>query len=58
MKRPTKIIGANVVSGPNATIIAKQVLGLSPDFVRELLAAKDKQIAELLDIIQTLKGRA
>ncbi len=49
------ITGANIVSGDHATIIASQTIGLSVEFVRDLLAAKDKQIEALLNIIQNLK---
>lgn len=45
--------GADKVTGPNATIIGEQI-GLSPLFVRDLLAAKDRQIEELLQIIERL----
>lgn len=41
--------------GPNATAI---ITGLSGAFVLELLAAKDRQINELLNIIERLKNGA
>ena len=50
------ITGANIVSGDHAAIIASQTIGLSVEFVRDLLAAKDKQIEALLNIIQNLKA--
>lgn len=48
--------GAIYVTGANATIIGSQTIGLSADFVRDLLAAKDRQIEELLKIIARLKN--
>lgn len=53
-----KITGADVVKGSHATIIANQTIGLTPEFVRELLAAKDRQIETLLQIIQDLKAES
>ena len=55
MKSKT-ITGANVVQGDNATIIAVQNIGLSVEFVRDMLAAKDRQISELLAIVARLKS--
>ena len=48
--------GAIYVTGANATIIGSQTIGLSAEFVRDLLAAKDRQIEELLKIIARLKN--
>ena len=48
--------GAIYVTGTNATIIGSQTIGLSADFVRDLLAAKDRQIEELLQIIARLRN--
>lgn len=47
------VTGANRVEGDNATIIAQQ--HLSEDFVRSLLAEKDKQIQALMSIIAPQK---
>lgn len=47
----TNTAGANIVTGRFATVIGKQIIGLSENFVRELLAAKDKQIQTLLAIL-------
>lgn len=44
------ITGANKVTGRNATIIGQQG-ALSEDFVRGLLAEKDKQIQTLLSLL-------
>lgn len=44
-------VGANIVTGRYATVIGQQIIGLSENFVRELLAAKDKQIQTLLAIL-------
>ena len=44
-------LGANIVTGRYATVIGQQIIGLSENFVRELLAAKDKQIQTLLAIL-------
>lgn len=46
--------GAMYVTGQNATIIGSQTIGLSAEFVRDLLAAKDRQIEELLKVIARL----
>lgn len=45
-------LGANIVTGRYATVIGQQIIGLSENFVRELLAAKDKQIQTLLAILR------
>lgn len=52
------ITGANIVNGDHTTIIANQTIGLDAEFVRELLAVKDKQIETLLNIIQNLKAKS
>ena len=44
-------VGANIVTGRYATVIGQQIIGLSENFVRELLAAKDKQIQTLLALL-------
>lgn len=44
-------VGANIVTERYATVIGQQIIGLSENFVRELLAAKDKQIQTLLAIL-------
>lgn len=44
-------VGANIVTGRYATVIGQQIIGLSENFVRELLAVKDKQIQTLLAIL-------
>ena len=44
-------VGANIVTGRYDTVIGQQIIGLSENFVRELLAAKDKQIQTLLAIL-------
>lgn len=44
-------VGANIVTGRYATVIGQSIIGLSENFVRELLAAKDKQIQTLLAIL-------
>ncbi len=46
-----RIVGANNVTGENATIIGLQ-MGLSENFVRDLLAEKDKQIQKLLALLE------
>lgn len=43
--------GAYNVTGENATVIGQQNVGLNAEFVQDLLAAKDKQINRLLDIL-------
>ncbi len=50
----TNIVGANNVTGANSIVIGNLTTGLSAEFVRELLAAKDRQINELLNIIERL----
>lgn len=45
------ITGANNVTGKNATIIGQQSGTLSEDFVRDLLAEKDRQIQTLLNLL-------
>lgn len=46
------VTGANKVTGRNATVIGQQSSGtLSEDFVRDLLAEKDKQIQTLLTLL-------
>lgn len=46
------ITGAGKVTGKNATIIGQQSATLSEDFVRDLLAEKDKQIQTLLELLK------
>ena len=46
-----KVTGAEKVTGKNATIIGQQSATLSEDFVRGLLAEKDKQIETLLALL-------
>ena len=46
-----KVTGAEKVTGKNATIIGQQSATLSEDFVRCLLAEKDKQIETLLALL-------
>jgi len=50
--------GAYNVTGENATVIGQQNVGLNADFVQDLLAAKDKQINRLLDILAKTNGQA
>lgn len=50
--------GAYNVTGENATVIGQQNVGLSAEFVQDLLAAKDKQINRLLDILAKTNGQA
>lgn len=45
------VTGAGRVTGKNATVIGQQAGVLTEAFVRDLLAEKDKQIAQLLSII-------
>ncbi len=45
------ITGANNVNSKSATVIGQQVGTLSEEFVRDLLAEKDRQIKALLEII-------
>lgn len=51
MYKTTKITGANSVTGRNATVIGQQTAILSENFVRDMLAEKDKQIQTLLAIL-------
>lgn len=51
MYKATKITGANSVTGRNATVIGQQTAILSENFVRDMLAEKDKQIQTLLAIL-------
>ena len=46
-----KVTGAEKVTGKNATIIGQQSATLSEDFMRGLLAEKDKQIETLLALL-------
>ena len=50
--------GAYNVTGENATVIGQQNVGLNAEFVQDLLAAKDKQINRLLDILAKANGQA
>ena len=52
------ITGATEVTGERATVIGQQTVGLSSEFVRELLAAKDRQIETLLALVGQLKDEA
>lgn len=45
------ITGASKVTGNNATVIGQQSATLSENFVRDLLAEKDKQIQTLLTLL-------
>lgn len=49
-KTPSTITGAKSVTGKNATVIGQQNV-LSENFVRDLLAEKDKQIQTLLQLM-------
>lgn len=49
-KAPSLITGAKSVTGKNATVIGQQNV-LSENFVRDLLAEKDKQIQTLLQLM-------
>ena len=51
MYKSAKITGANSVTGRNATVIGQQTAILSENFVRDMLAEKDKQIQTLLQIM-------
>lgn len=51
MYKSIKITGANSVTGRNATVIGQQTAILSENFVRDMLAEKDKQIQALLQIM-------
>ena len=55
---PAGITGATEVTGERATVIGQQTVGLSSEFVRELLAAKDRQIETLLALVGQLKDEA
>lgn len=46
-----KITGANSVTGNNATVIGQQTAVLSENFVREMLAEKDRQIQILFTLL-------
>ena len=50
LKSSAPITGAKSVTGKNATVIGQQNV-LSENFVRDLLAEKDKQIQTLLQIM-------
>lgn len=50
LKSSAPITGAKSVTGKNATVIGQQNV-LSENFVRDLLAEKDKQIQALLQIM-------
>ena len=45
----TSVTGANNVTGHSATVIGQQVGTLTEDFVRELIAEKDRQIRMLIE---------
>lgn len=51
MYKAPKITGANSVTGRNATVIGQQTAILSENFVRDMLAEKDKQIQILLTLL-------
>lgn len=51
MYKVAKITGANSVTGRNATVIGQQTAILSENFVRDMLAEKDKQIQTLLALL-------
>ena len=51
MYKATKITGATSVTGRNATVIGQQTAILSENFVRDMLAEKDKQIQTLLALL-------
>ena len=51
MYKVAKITGASSVTGRNATVIGQQTAILSENFVRDMLAEKDKQIQTLLQIM-------
>ena len=50
-KTTQTITGASSVTGRNATVIGQQTAILSENFVRDMLAEKDKQIQTLLHIM-------
>ncbi len=49
-----RVVGANNVTGENATIIGLQ-MGMSENFVRDMLAEKDKQIKKLMELLDKTK---
>lgn len=51
MYKAAKITGAYSVTGRNATVIGQQTAILSENFVRDMLAEKDKQIQTLLALL-------
>lgn len=51
MYKAAKITGANSVTGRNATVIGQQTAILSENFVRDMLAEKDKHIQTLLALL-------
>lgn len=51
MRINVKITGANRVTGQNATVIGQQTV-FSENFVRDLLAEKDKQIHNLIELLR------
>lgn len=51
MYHSSGVTGANKVTGKSATVIGQQTVTLSEDFVRGLLAEKDKQIQTLLALV-------
>lgn len=51
-------VGDYNVTGENATVIGQQNVGLNAEFVQDLLAAKDKQINMLLDILAKTNGQS
>lgn len=54
MYKANGITGANSVTGRNATVIGQQQSKslLSEDFIREIIAEKDRQIQTLLEILK------
>ena len=56
MYKAAKITGANSVTGRNATVIGQQTAVLSENFVRDMLAEKDKQIQTLLGLLGKWKS--
>lgn len=51
MYKASNITGARSVTGKNATVIGQQTAVLSENFVRDMLAEKDKQIQTLLALL-------
>lgn len=51
MYKASSITGAHSVTGKNATVIGQQTAVLSENFVRDMLAEKDKQIQTLLTLL-------